>query len=118
MKIFLTSLLIPFLLSGSFQGCQKETLASDNEFQVRVVASFCAYTILEIQDPEYSELGMDWKQFKNVFTVANPCDLPEGMQVDMSYKCRVIEKPIIGNCIQCTGFMETPPLVMDVVLSQ
>ena len=116
-KAFLTSLIFPFLFAGSFEGCEKEPLTLDVEFDVKVVASFCAFTILEIQDPEYSELGMDWRQYRNVFTVANPCDLPDGMQIGMSYKCRIIEKAITDDCIQCAGFMETPPILRVVKLS-
>jgi hypothetical protein len=117
MKLFFTLLVLPFLVAGTFEGCEKEPLAFENEFNVKVVASFCAYTILEIQDPEYSELGMDWKEYQHVFTVANPCDLPEDMQIGMAYKCQIIEKPIDEDCIQCAGFMETPAVSRNIKLS-
>jgi len=117
-KAFLTFFIFPFLFAGSFEGCEKESLTSNVEFEVKVVAIFCAYTILEIQDPVYHELGMDWRQYTNVFTVANPCDLPEGMQIGISYKCRIIEKAITEDCIQCAGYMETPPLIRLVRLAR
>ena len=118
MKLLTILLLLPVLLTGSYQGCDKEQLISEQEFEVKVVASFCAFTIVEIKDPLFYELGTDWKEYKNVFTVANPCDLPESLQIGATYRCRIIQKAEKDGCIQCEGFMETPSLSRLVKLSQ
>ena len=122
-RLFLPLLLFFFAFT-SFDGCKKSALdtkpvkkdSTYAEFKIKIVAQFCAYTIVEIQDEEYYSLGMDWEQYKHVFTVENPCDLPAALKVGDVVGCRIIPQPINTSCVVCMGFMETPPLKSSILV--
>jgi hypothetical protein len=113
MKVF--QLLIFAIGVIMFSGCNKEKNTS-GVFKAKLVASFCAYNIVEIQDERYFDLGINWKaasgqEYKNVFAVANFCDFGKsGVKVNEVFNCRIIQKPKEENCAVCMGFMDTPPL--------
>jgi hypothetical protein len=95
--------------------CNKQMDASDT-FQAKLVASFCAYDIVEIQDAAFFDKGMNWTNstgtaYKNVFAVKNHCDFAKaGIHVGDVFTCRILSKDDVQNCMVCMGFMETPPL--------
>jgi hypothetical protein len=95
--------------------CEKEE-KTEGVFKAKLVASFCAYNFIEIQDKSFYGLGMNWKapdgkEFKNVFTIANFCDFAKhGIKAGDVFNCRVIERPLAESCAVCFGYMETPPL--------
>ncbi|HEX4958168.1 MAG TPA: hypothetical protein VFV46_08315 [Lacibacter sp.] len=103
--------------------CNKEE-KTDGVFKAKLVASFCAYNIVEIQDKSFYGLGMNWKasngtEYKNVFAIANFCDFAKhGLKVNDVFNCRVIERPLAESCAVCMGYMETPPLNRNIELVQ
>lgn len=111
-KILLMAVTAVTLLISS---CEKEE-KSEGVFKAKLVASFCAYNILEIQDKSFYGLGMNWKspngtEYKNVFAIANFCDFAKhGIKVNDVFNCRIIERPLAESCAVCMGYMETPPL--------
>jgi hypothetical protein len=96
-------------------GCTKEK-NKEGVFKAKLVASFCAYNIVEIQDERFYDLGMNWTSpngtfYKNVFAVSNFCDFGfSGVKVNDVFNCRIIEKPLNESCAVCSGYMDTPPL--------
>lgn len=108
--LFVTSFSIVF-----FSSCSKEEKA-EGVFKAKLLASFCAFNIVEIQDKSFYNLGMSWKdsggkEYKNVFAVANFCDFGKnGLKVNDVFYCRIIDRPLSESCAVCMGFMETPPL--------
>ncbi len=113
MKPILSS--IACLLVISFSSCSKNE-NTEGVFKAKLVASFCAYNIVEIQDESSFGLGMNWKdsggkEYKNVFAVANFCDFAKnGLKVNDVFNCRIVERPLNESCAVCFGYMETPPL--------
>ena len=95
---------------------QDNNTDTTSSFRVKVEASFCAYTILSIQDTAFYDKGMKWKEYDHVFSVSNPCDRPADLKTGELYKCIIIDKPIKTDCAVCMGFMETPPLERNVLL--
>jgi hypothetical protein len=117
--------LFPMTLFSFINGCNKEKMPDDldidikdtsSSFMVKVEASFCAYTILSVQDSAFYNKGMKWKDYDHVFSVSNPCDRPADLKTGELYKCIIIDKPKKTDCIVCMGFMETPPLERNVLL--
>lgn len=112
MKAILLSL--AGLMVLSFSACSKAE--KNGVFKAKLVASFCAFNIVEIQDKDYYDLGMNWTApngtvYKNVFTVNNHCDFgASNVKVNDVFNCRVIAKPVEETCGVCFGYMETPPL--------
>jgi hypothetical protein len=113
MKIILLSL--ASVLMTCLSSCAKEE-QKEAVFKAKLLASFCAFNIVEIQDKNYFDLGMTWTApngtvYKNVFGVNNFCDFTKNnVKVNDVFSCRVIEKPITESCAVCFGYMETPPL--------
>jgi hypothetical protein len=118
MKLLSALLFIPFLATTFSEGCEKKLAASKQEFEVKVVATLCAYTIVEVQTPQLQQLGIDWEQYKHVFKVGNPCDLPADLKVGDVLKCYLIEKPIVEQCVFCRAFLETPSLSRNIKVVQ
>jgi hypothetical protein len=120
---FLSFFLIVGCIKPRPEHCKPEERPTDNPkisntFKVKVERRFCAYTILSIQDPEYYSKGIDWDNLQHVFSVGNFCDLPANLVVGEAYQCEIIDKPIIENCNVCMGFMETPPIKYNVLLTR
>jgi hypothetical protein len=117
MRIFLSSIVSVVVLFVS--SCNKAA-KTEGVFKARLVASFCAYNIVEIQDESYYGSGMNWKdaggkEYKNVFAVSNFCDFAKnGLKVNDVFYCRIIERPLNEGCAVCMGFMETPPLSRNI----
>jgi hypothetical protein len=107
--------LFPALLL--FFACSKPH-APEGSFKAKLLASFCAFHIVQIEDGNGS--GMDWadpsgKQYKNVFTVKNHCDFAKtGLKVGDRFTAVIIEEPLETSCAVCFGFMETPPLQWNI----
>jgi hypothetical protein len=107
--------LLVLVVATLFSACSKDKNPK-GVFRAKLVASFCAYNIVEIQDKKYYDLGMEWTApngtvNKNVFTVYNHCDFgKEGMKVNDVFTCRIIERPVSESCAVCFGYMDTPPL--------
>lgn len=114
MKFLFPLIAIPFFLSVPYEGCKKSAHNHPEELQVKVVAAFCAFVIVEVQGPDAQQWGMDWESYKNVFTVGNYCDLPSGFKVGDVFSCKLIEKPEKTNCMMCMGYMQTPPLIRNI----
>ena len=89
-------------------------------FKARLIASFCAYNIVQIQDSAFYSYGMDWTDsqgntYQHVFSVSNYCDFATAnLKVDETFDCKIVEKATVENCIVCMGFMETPPLLYNI----
>ena len=116
MKSYYLLFFISLLL---FSACSKP-YAPEGDFKAKLLASFCAYHIVQIEDADGKGAGMDWtdpsgKEYKNVFTVKNHCDFAKtGIKVGETFKAVIIEKPVETNCTVCLGFMETPPLQWNI----
>ncbi len=113
-RIFLLMVLVSGMVTSSFQ-CEKigkETPA----IKMKLVASFCAFHIVEIQDAAYSNYGTDWTNsqgtsYKNVFAVKNHCDFVQsGIKTGDVFTASITEKIEDSTCAVCMGYMETPPL--------
>lgn len=83
-------------------------------FQSKLIASFCAYNIVQIQDSAFYHYGTEWTNtegvtFQHVFAVKNHCDFSTAkLKINDTFSCQVVEKPTIENCDVCMGFMEVP----------
>ena len=101
----------------SAKGQQKDI---SKTFKARLKTSFCAYSIVQIQDSAFYSYGMDWTDsqgntYKHVFSVKNYCDFDTAnLKVDETFDCKIVEKATVENCIVCFGFMETPPLLHNI----
>ncbi|RXK62537.1 hypothetical protein ESA94_05930 [Lacibacter luteus] len=95
--------------------CRKPCLP-ERSFKARLLASFCGYHIVQVEDGHGTYWGMNWTNsagtsYPNVFTVANTCDFMKlGLKAGESFMATVIELPEQDNCAVCDGYMETPPL--------
>ncbi len=102
-----------------FAACSKP-FPPQGSFRAKLVASFCAFHIVQIEDADGKGRGMDWtdpsgKQYKNVFTVKNYCDFGKtGLKVGDNFTAIIVEEPQDTNCAVCMGFMETPPLQWNI----
>lgn len=111
--------LLFFVALFFFSACRKPH-ASEGRFKAKLLASFCAFHIVQIEDGK--GLGMDWtdpsgKEYKNVFTVKNHCDFGlAGLKVGDKFTAIIMDKPIEATCAGCDGFMETPPLQWNIKL--
>jgi hypothetical protein len=114
--VFITALALVLM---SFTGCEKEE-ESSGVFQAKLLASFCAFHIVEIQDSAFYTHGMDWtdsrgKVYQHVFAVRNYCEFAKAnIQTGQTFNCTIIEKVTDENCAVCLGFMETPPLGQNI----
>lgn len=106
-----------------FSSCSK-LLHPQGSFKAKLLASFCAFHIVQIEDTDGKRYGMDWtdpsgKQYKNVFTVKNHCDFSKaGLKVGDSFTAAVVETPGETTCAVCFGYMETPPLQWNIQVVQ
>jgi len=114
MKLFTALFLIPFLVITASNSDEKKLAESKKQFEVKVVATLCAYTIVEVQTPKFQELGTEWEKYKYVFKVANYCDLPADLKEGDILSCRLIEKPVVEQCPSCRAFLETPSLSRNI----
>ena len=80
----------------------------------KLVYRSCASVVIEVLTPKNYTLGQkSWKQpgakgtFKNVFTVANPCQFPESLEVgqELYFKTTKVEDK---DCMTCDLF-DNPP---------
>jgi hypothetical protein len=103
-------LLISFTAIFFFNSCNKESLSAEKEFDVKYVYSACSYQLFEIQDPNFTNLGEPWGQYKSVFDVKNVCDLPGGLTIGNTYRCKLIDAPIAQDtCVFCMiGIINEP----------
>lgn len=89
-------------------------------FKAKLITSFCAYNIVQIQDSDFFSYGMNWtdpqgKTYQHVFSVKNYCDFAAvNLKADETFNCKIIEKATIEDCVVCMGFMETPPLYHNI----
>ncbi len=89
-------------------------------FKAKLLASFCAFHIVQIQDSAYYNQGMDWtdsqgKQYQHVFAVKNHCDFAKAnIKAGDIFSCTILKEDGDANCVVCMGFMETPPLQKNV----
>ena len=111
--------LLIFLAVTLLSACSKP-YPPQGSFKAKLVASFCAFQIVQITDADGKGKGMDWtdpsgKELKNVFTVKNHCDFgTAGLKVGDSFTAVIVEEPQVINCAVCMGFMETPPLQWNI----
>lgn len=117
MKLHLSAFLF-FLIMGITQ-CNKP-MHPNGTFKAKLLASFCAFHIVEIQDSAYYDQGMDWtdsqgKQYKHVFAVKNHCDFAKAnVKTGDVFTCKILSRDSETNCAVCMGFMETPPLQKNI----
>ena len=108
-----------FLLSA----CSKP-YPPEGSFKAKLLASFCAFHIVQIEDVDGKGRGMDWndpsgKQYKNVFTVKNHCDFAKaGLKVGDRFTAVIMQEAREVNCAVCMGFMETPPLQWNIKVAE
>ena len=102
-----------------FSACSKLSTPKGS-FKARLLASFCAYHIVQVEDADKKGYAMDWtspsgQQYKNVFTVKNHCDFVKaGLKVGDSFTATIVDEPSDTSCVVCFGFMETPPLQWNI----
>lgn len=110
---------LAILVITLFAACSKP-FPPQGIFRAKLVASFCAFQIVQIEDADGKGRGMDWtdpagKPYKNVFTVKNHCDFGKaGLKVGDSFTAIIVEEPQDTTCAICMGFMETPPLQWNI----
>lgn len=108
-----------FFVFVLFSACSKPYPPSGS-FKAKLLASFCAFHIVQITDADGKGQGVDWsdhsgKHYTNVFTVKNYCDFgTAGLKVGDSFTAVIVEEPQITNCSVCMGFMDTPPLQWNI----
>jgi hypothetical protein len=113
-RVLIWVLLSSGLLLSSFQ-CDK-ILPETPPVKMKLLASFCAFHIVEIQDAAYYNYGTNWTNsqgtaYKHVFAVVNHCDFVQsGVKVGDVFTAAITEKIEDSTCAVCLGFMETPPL--------
>ena len=99
--------------------CSKEKLP-EGRFEAKLVASFCSYHIVEITDARYKNAGLDWKdasgkQYNNVFTVKNHCDFAKsGIKTGDRFYAIIADSATEAGCAVCMGFLDTPPLQLNI----
>lgn len=107
-------LMLVALIAITISGCKK-----DNEcatIEAKLVASFCAYNVVQITDPNSPKLGTSWTDghgntFSNAFSVKNYCDFSKSnLMVGDTFKCKIVKSAKDNQCVVCMGFMETPAL--------
>lgn len=102
-----------------FSACSK-SYAPEGNFKAKLLASFCAFHIVQIEDADGNGGGMDWtdpsgKQYKNVFTVKNHCDFAKsGLKAGDRFTAVIVQEARETNCAVCMGFMDTPPLQWNI----
>lgn len=102
-----------------FFSCSK-LLSPKDSFKAKLLASFCGFHIVQIEDAHGKGYGMDWtdpagKDYKNVFTVKNHCDFVKaGLKVGDSFTAVIVNAPNEKTCAVCYGYMETPPLQWNI----
>lgn len=115
MKPYLSVLLL-FLFTVS---CSKEKLP-EGRFEAKLVASFCSYNIVEITDSRFKNAGLEWKnasgkQYNNVFTVKNYCEFAKsGIKTGDRFYAIIADSATETNCAVCLGYMDTPPLQLNI----
>lgn len=134
------TLLLPFCVLLVFTACNKHeaplnksenplaakgTQRNTSEiFKARLISSFCAYNIVQIVDSAFYNYGMNWtdsqgKTYQHVFAVKNYCDFgTANLKVNETFKCEIVEKAKVEDCIVCLGFMETPPLQYNIIVGR
>jgi hypothetical protein len=84
-------------------------------FKAKLVATLCGQHIVQIEDSKFYKLGTDWKEYKNVFAVANHCDFVKAaLKSEDTFNCMIVEKADEENCIVCEAYMETPDLKRNI----
>lgn len=84
--------------------------------KMKLIASFCAHHIVQIQDSAFYLQGMTWTNsqgttYEHVFTVWNHCDFARsGIATGQEFMARIVGAADNQNCATCLGFLETPPL--------
>lgn len=114
MKQLLQRLLTVTLLCVLFLQCNSSKKLSGT-FKAKLVATLCGQHIIQIEDASFYKLGINWKDYKNVFAVANHCDFEKaGLKAGDTFTCIIVEKAEEENCIVCEAYMETPELKRNV----
>ncbi|WP_407526571.1 hypothetical protein PDL71_05705 [Lacibacter sp. MH-610] len=110
MKQLLQGLLTLTLLCVLFWHCNSPKKLS-GPFKAKLVATLCGQHIVQIEDPKFYKLGINWKEYQHVFAVANHCDFVKaGLKAGDTFTCTIVEKAEEENCIMCEAFMETPEM--------
>lgn len=113
-RVSLYLVLFSGMLLSSFQ-CEK--FANETPpIKMKLLASFCAFHIVEIQDAAYHNYGTDWTNgqgtsYKHVFSVRNHCDfVRSGVKVGDVFTASITNEVKDSTCAVCMGYMETPPV--------
>jgi hypothetical protein len=120
MKPYYLFLIMTMLVSAA---CSKMFPPKDS-FKAKLLASFCAHHIVQIEDTDKKGYGMDWtapsgQQYKNVFTVKNHCDFVMAeLKVGDSFTAAIVDEPGGKACAVCFGYMDTPPLQWNIKVIQ
>lgn len=112
---------IPFCILIFFVSChpnakpvQQKNIAQT--FKSKLIVSFCAFYVVQIQDSAFYHHGMEWTNaqgvtYQHVFTIKNYCDFSAAnLKTDEIFNCTIVEKPTTESCNVCMGFMEAPSL--------
>lgn len=119
MKSYHLILLVALVL---FSACSKQSVKG--RFKAKLIDSFCAFNIVQIQDTKGNAKGMDWTnsagtQYKNVFTVQNFCEFnAAGVKEGETFSAEIVEDANGPACAVCYGYMETPPLQLSIRVIQ
>lgn len=123
MKYMITALL--FILAAS---CTKQKDKDENAcFRVKMVASLCADVVLQIQDPQYYDLGEDnWPNpqdsnllYNHVFLVKNYCSYNKSKPVisaDGTFSVRLATESE-NDCIVCMAILPGRPQTEQKVIA-
>jgi hypothetical protein len=101
-----------FLVTG---GCTSSRMTVQT-YRGQLVAAYCAFAVVDIQNPDVFEEGVEWRDgsgtlHRNTFTVANICDFYKaGIRVGETFEYRLKQVPSEKDCEVCLGYMETPSL--------
>ena len=99
------------------QGDEKKTLSFNRQqsdtaklFGVRLIASFCAFHIVQIKDSSFYSYGMNWtnaqgKEYQHVFSIKNHCDFVKAhVKAGENFTFSIDDKPLLPIAVFARGF--------------
>lgn len=106
-----------FLLLSACTASQKATSFVNKG---KLIAAYCAFYVVEIQNPDVFEEGVDWRTgdgtvLSNTFTIGNFCDFSRsGVKVGDTFEYQVVKDSVSNNCMVCLGYLEAPSLYKNI----
>ncbi|MFN8264691.1 MAG: hypothetical protein U0T11_01390 [Chitinophagaceae bacterium] len=100
--------------------CTVSKQASSPVYKGKLLAAYCAFYVVEIQNPDVFEEGIDWRTgegtiISNAFTIGNFCDFSgSSIKVGDTFEYQVLKDSVSNNCMVCLGYLEAPSLYKNI----